>query len=193
MRQTSCNVVSGITDILPVRNSIGIFPEWRLGRDALQEEIQVKEERNCALAANQQTIQVHMDRQGKDRQDNNFQALASEGFDPFSLWERVNRDMDLLRDLVELFAEEYPELLLSIKGAIEKGSSVDVQRLSHKLKGSALQFSGSLVVAAAGTLEEMGRAGSLHGADKVLETLSLEVLRLVEALKMMVGSEKPVM
>jgi HPt (histidine-containing phosphotransfer) domain-containing protein len=153
----------------------------------------LKEERYCAMPANQQTIQAHMDRQGKDRQDSTFQDLASDGFDPLSLWERVNRDMDLLRDLVELFAEEYPELLLSIKGAIDRGSSVEVQRFSHKLKGSALQFSGKLVAAAAGTLEEMGRTESLEGADKVMATLSLEVLRLMEALRIMIGSERPVM
>ena len=134
-----------------------------------------------------------MDGQGKDRQDNIFQDLASDGFDPFSLWERVNRDMDLLRDLVELFAQEYPELLLNIKTAIEQGSFADVQRHSHKLKGSALQFSGKLVVAASDTLEEMGRTKSLDGADRIMATLNLEVLRLMEALKMMVGSERPVM
>jgi two-component system sensor histidine kinase/response regulator len=153
----------------------------------------VKEEMYCALSADQRTIQARMDRQDKDGQGKVFQDLASDGFDPVSLWERVNRDMDLLRDLVELFAQEYPGLLSSIRAALEQGQFVDVQKLSHKMKGSALQFSGRLVVVAAGTLEEMGRTESLDGADKVMATLNFEVLRLMEALKMMVGSERPVM
>src|SRR5438874_9828432 len=112
----------------------------------------MKQEKHCALPANQQTMQVNMDSQIKS-----FQGLASEGFDPVSLWERVNGDMELLRDLVGLFALEYPELLLNIRSAIDQGSYSDVQRYSHKLKGSALQFSGKQVVSAAGKLEEMGK------------------------------------
>lgn len=153
----------------------------------------MKEEIYCASSANQQTIQARMDRYGKDGQDKVFQDLASDGFDPASLWERVNHDMELLRDLVQLFAQEYPGLLSGIRAAIEQGQFVDVQKLSHKMKGSALQFSGRLVVAAAGALEEMGRTESLDGADKVMTALDFEVLRLMEALKMMVGSERPVM
>lgn len=153
----------------------------------------MKEESYCTLSASEQTIQAHMDRNGKDPQERIFQDLAGDHFDPLSLWERVSRDMDLLRDLVELFAQENPELLLSIKVAIEQRSFADVQKFSHKLKGSALQFSGKLVVAAAGTLEEMGRTETLEGADKVMVTLDFEVLRLMEALKMMIGPEGPVM
>jgi HPt (histidine-containing phosphotransfer) domain-containing protein len=148
----------------------------------------LKQEKHCALPANQQTMQAQMDGRTKS-----FQGLESDSFDPLSLWERVNGDMDLLRDLVELFAVEYPGLLLSIKSAIDRGSFVEVQRFSHKLKGSALQFSGKLAVAAASELEEMGRTESLGGADQVLVTLKFEVLRLMEALNTMVGSERSVM
>ena len=148
----------------------------------------MKQEKHCALPANQQTMQVNMDSQIKS-----FQGLASASFDPVSLWERVNGDMELLRDLVRLFALEYPELLLNIKSAIEQSAFADLQRFSHKLKGSALQFSGSLAVAAAGKLEEMGRTESLNGAGQVLATLQYEVLRLMEALNRMTASERPVM
>jgi HPt (histidine-containing phosphotransfer) domain-containing protein len=148
----------------------------------------MKQEKHCVLTANQQTMQAQMDSQIKS-----FQGLASDSFDPVSLWERVNGDMELLRDLVGLFALEYPELLLNIKSAIERGAFADVQRFSHKLKGSALQFSGRLAVAAAGQLEEMGRTESMSGAGQILATLQFEVLRLMEALKRMIASDRPVM
>jgi hypothetical protein len=48
-------------------------------------------------------------------------------------------------------------------------------------------------VAAASELEEMGRTESLGGADQVLVRLKFEVLRLMEALNTMIGSERPVM
>jgi HPt (histidine-containing phosphotransfer) domain-containing protein len=126
-----------------------------------------------------------MDGQGKT-----FQDLASDSFDPLSLWERVNGDMVLLRDLVELFDQEYPRLLASIEAAIGQGSFTDVQKLSHKLKGSALQFSGALAVAAAGKLEEMGRRGSLEGAEQLIVTLKVEVVHLMEMLKRMVDEDR---
>lgn len=148
----------------------------------------MNEEKYCTLTANQQTMQAQMNSQIKS-----FERLASDSFDPVSLWERVNGDMELLRDLVGLFAMEYPELLLSIKSAIERGSSTDLQRFSHKLKGSALQFSGKSAVAASFQLEEMGRTGSLEGAGQVLMTLQFEVLRLMEALNRMIAIERPVM
>ena len=135
-----------------------------------------------------QTMQVQMDGQIKS-----FQGLESDSFDPASLWERVNGDMDLLRDLVRLFALEYPELLLNIQSAIEKGLFGDVQRLSHKLKGSALQFSGKLAVAAAGRLEEMGRTEALDGAGQILATLRFEVVRLMQSLEAMISCEWPLM
>ncbi len=148
----------------------------------------MKEEKYCVSAANQQTMQAPMDSQSKS-----FQVLASDSFDPASLWERVNGDMELLRDLVGLFAQEYPELLLNIKSAIERNSYSDVQRFSHKLKGSALQFSGRQVVAAAGRLEEMGKLATLEGAGQVFATLQIEVLKLVEVLNRMIAPERPVM
>ncbi|HEV3041203.1 MAG TPA: Hpt domain-containing protein [Candidatus Angelobacter sp.] len=148
----------------------------------------MNEEKYCVLPVNQQTMQAQMNSQLKS-----FESLASDSFDPVSLWERVNGDMELLRDLVGLFALEYPELLLNIKSAIEHGASADLQRFSHKLKGSALQFSGKSAVAASFQLEEMGRTGSLEGAGQVLMTLQLEVLRLMEALNRMIALERPVM
>src|SRR5437016_3903179 len=119
-----------------------------------------------------------------------FQDLASASFDPLSLWERVNGDMVLLRDLVELFGQEYPRLLSNIEVAIDQGSFTDVQKLSHKLKGSALQFSGTLAVAAAGKLEEMSRRGSLEGADQLIVTLKFEVAGLMDTLKRMVDGNR---
>ena len=148
----------------------------------------MNKEKYCALTVNQQTMQAQMNSQLKS-----FERLASDSFDPVSLWERVNGDMALLRDLVGLFELEYPELLLNIKSAIELGSSTDLHRFSHKLIGSALQFSGKSVVAASFQLEEMGRTGKLDGAGQVLMTLQFEVLRLMEALNRMIAVEQPVM
>lgn len=115
--------------------------------------------------------------------DIRFEKLKSNSFDPRALWERVNGDMELLRELVGIFQKEYPALLKSIAAAIERGASEDVQKFSHKLKGSALQFSGLGVAKSAASLEQMGQENSLQGASQLFTGLEREVEALVQSLQ----------
>jgi HPt (histidine-containing phosphotransfer) domain-containing protein len=119
--------------------------------------------------------------------DARFDRLRSHGFDPATLWDRVSGDIELLRDLVRIFTEEYPTLLDDLGKAIEQHSFSDVQKLSHKLKGSAMQFSGKDVAEMAGLLERMGQERSLDGAARVFATLQQEVAELVHSLRSMVN------
>lgn len=117
--------------------------------------------------------------------DPRFDSLKSNGFDPAALWERVSGDAELLRDLVKIFSEEYPGLLDNLSAAIAQHSFSDVRKFSHKLKGSALQFSGKGAADLAGILERMGEDRSLEGAPRVLARLRHEVAELVHSLEAM--------
>jgi HPt (histidine-containing phosphotransfer) domain-containing protein len=129
---------------------------------------------------------------GIDHSDSSFERLNTDTFDATSLWERVNRDMELLRDLVGLFSRECPLLLRSIETAIKQQSFADLQKFSHKLKGSILQFSGRKAAAVAATLEQMGKDKTLEGADQAFSKLKIETAELVKALNFMVHGEGPV-
>jgi len=120
------------------------------------------------------------------------ESLTTDSFDPVSLLERVNGDAELLRDLVDLFSQEYPRLLQSLRTAVEQRSAADIQKLSHKLKGSLLQFSGRESVAAAGKLEEMGKAKTLECVVQVFTKLEKAVDILIADLRSMVDPERPV-
>lgn len=119
-------------------------------------------------------------------QEARFNNLKSERFDPESLWNRVDGDLDLLRELVELFVEEGPRMLAEIEMAIEAGSASDLEKASHKIKGSVLQFSARAAAAIALELEENGRLGSLAGAERLLKTLREEIDLLQQTLHAMV-------
>lgn len=119
-------------------------------------------------------------------QEARFNNLKSERFDPESLWNRVDGDLDLLRELVELFVEEGPRMLAEIEMAIEVGSASDLEKASHKIKGSVLQFSARAAAAIALELEENGRLGSLAGAERLLKTLRQEIDLLQQTLHAMV-------
>jgi two-component system, sensor histidine kinase and response regulator len=115
-----------------------------------------------------------------------FNHLKSERFDPETLWNRVDGDLDLLRELVELFTEEAPRMLARIEEAIKHGSASDLEKASHKIKGSVLQFSAHAATAIALELEENARLGSIAGAEELLKKLRHEIDRLQQTLRAMV-------
>jgi HPt (histidine-containing phosphotransfer) domain-containing protein len=112
-------------------------------------------------------------------------------FDRASLWERVNEDMELLRDLLQIFKQESPVMLQKLQAALEQKSFPDVAKFSHKLKGSALQFSASPAAATAARLEKMGQSHVLEGSAEAFEQLKNEITDLVEALRQMIQSKGP--
>lgn len=117
--------------------------------------------------------------------DPGWAGLKSEGFDPDALWDRVDQDVELLRDLIAVFEEEFPSMLKNLEAAIENGDASGVERAGHKIKGSVLQFSGRGAAAAAFELEQLGRSGTVAGARAPLEKLKQETDILVKSLHAM--------
>jgi len=114
-----------------------------------------------------------------------FNHLKTERFDPGSLWDRVDGDMGLLRELIEVFAEEGPRMLARVDNAIRNGSALELEKASHKIKGSVLQFSASAAAAVALKLEEIGKRGIVAGAEQLLAQLKQEVELLQKSLNAM--------
>lgn len=115
--------------------------------------------------------------------------MKIEHFDPQSLWNRVAGDPELLRELVELFTAEAPRMMARVEQAIKDGSPSGLEKASHKIKGSVLQFSAHTAAAIALELEENGRRGSMTGAEALLKKLKYEVDLLQKTLRIMVGNK----
>ena len=113
--------------------------------------------------------------------------LTSEPIDGEALKNRVDGDLDLLRDLAALFAEEAPRLLGQIELAIQQDSAIELEKASHKMKGSVLQFSAAAAASVAFELEQKGRSGSVAGAGVILDRLRDEIALLEEALRTMLS------
>jgi histidine phosphotransfer protein HptB len=112
--------------------------------------------------------------------------LKSGHFDPDALWYRVHGDANLLRELVDLFAAEVPGMLAGIEKAIKHGSPSDLEKASHKVKGSMLQFSAHAAADIALELEERGRIGSMASTASLLQKLRQEISGLQQTLHAMV-------
>lgn len=110
--------------------------------------------------------------------------MSSEVFDLPSLWSRVDGDAELVREMVEIFAAEYPPVLSRLEEAIACRDFAMVQRAAHKLKGSLLQFSAQTATKTAACLEDMGRNSSLEGAGALADRLRSEIAELLHALKL---------
>lgn len=120
-----------------------------------------------------------------DDRNSRFANLKTSSFDPARLWDRVNGDKQLLRDLVKIFAQESPRMLEQIRVAIKQSAFADVQNLSHKLKGSVLQFCGVKAIELAASLEQMGERKSLQHAHRLFSDLELEIASLTRSLQTM--------
>jgi PAS domain S-box-containing protein len=97
------------------------------------------------------------------------------------LMERVGDDPELLREVIQIFRDELPHLRARVTDAIRRESAAELERAAHGLKGSVGIFGAAPAVRAALALEQMGRAGTLRGADAASETLARELDRLVGA------------
>jgi two-component system, sensor histidine kinase and response regulator len=91
---------------------------------------------------------------------------------------RVNNDYDLLRELIEIFKEEFPRLLEALRQAVAREDLKKVEATSHALKGMLSGLSVTRAAAIAARLEEMGRERKPPGLREDLALLESEVADL---------------
>jgi len=116
-----------------------------------------------------------------------WESLKSERFDPVALWQRLGEDQNLLCDVVEIFASEYPGMLGSIEESLQQGDTARLKAAAHKLKGSLLQFGAVKASAAAGDLEQIAGNPSLNGATDAVDRVKAEVDFLMRVLQDMLS------
>lgn len=58
-------------------------------------------------------------------------------FNKNKLLEKINKDADLMKNLLEMAAEEYPEFIRQMKTAYENQDAASIKSIAHTLKGSA--------------------------------------------------------
>ena len=92
---------------------------------------------------------------------------------------RVGGDFDLLREVVELFLNDYPQALEKIRTAVAAHDPTGVEHHAHSLKGSVSTFGANRAFDAALALERKGRSGDLSNVKEGLSSLecALQALR----------------
>jgi HPt (histidine-containing phosphotransfer) domain-containing protein len=108
-----------------------------------------------------------------------------EVFDRDEVMERVDGDIELLMEIVELFIKDYSKLMSNIKNAITQKDSRALARSAHTLKGSVGNFAADFVYNIALSLEVMGRNNDMTDAEEAYIKLEIEIERLIQAFDML--------
>ncbi len=98
------------------------------------------------------------------------------------LLSRLDNDRELLRELVQLFKDECPRLIQSLRDAISRQEANAVETISHSLKGMLANVSATRAVSAASLLEEIGRARKHSQLGEALAALESEIAALLPEL-----------
>jgi HPt (histidine-containing phosphotransfer) domain-containing protein len=98
------------------------------------------------------------------------------------LLERVDNDQVLLRELLDIFKEDFPETMLSLKTAVIAEDLKSSSRLSHTLKGMLSSLGAVRAAGAASKLEALSTAGETASLSAALKALESEGESLVPEL-----------
>jgi CheY-like chemotaxis protein len=98
------------------------------------------------------------------------------------LLKELDGDRDLLQNLIQLFIETTPQMLLDIQTAITQNDATALSRAAHKFKSSLGPFGADSALKLTKTLEEKGKQNDLQGAPELFASLQKEVDQLFQEL-----------
>jgi two-component system sensor histidine kinase/response regulator len=105
-------------------------------------------------------------------------AMGTANMDREIALSRVGGDTTLLREIAELFLDDYPKVLRELHEAARNQDARGLERTAHGLKGSVANFGARAAVDAALKLEGIGRSQELVEVEHVLQTLELALAAL---------------
>ena len=92
--------------------------------------------------------------------------------------EAVGGDHELLREVVDAFLQECPQILQSSKDAVERGDQKQLVRFAHTLRGAMSTLGADEALQEAARLEEAARQGRFDDAPPLIARLEVAVERL---------------
>jgi len=96
-------------------------------------------------------------------------------FDKDALLKAFDNDMEFLKEVIDMFIADYPDMLKNITTAIESKDAPGLQRTAHALKGMLGNFQAESSAQKAYALEKMGSNGQLENAADIYRQLSAEL------------------
>jgi len=96
--------------------------------------------------------------------------------------ERIGGDEDFLKELIEIYKQEFAEKMELLSGAIEEKNFPVIREAGHSLKGASANLSLPALREASWEMEMAGKEQKLEQAKKALTKLKKEYQQLLEYL-----------
>jgi CheY-like chemotaxis protein len=139
------------------------------------------------------TVFSNLSKSNKMENDNkDKQCISNDNImiiDGKELMGRMDGDMDLLSELCQIFAEDFPKMIQEIEIAIKHQEFPVLHRVAHTIKGALASLSAKSATESALRLENFARSEELNKASDEFEQLKKEVVLAQEHLKMFVQKE----
>ncbi|WP_165252233.1 response regulator [Paludisphaera soli] len=103
-------------------------------------------------------------------------------FDLAAALDRVDGDVDLMKELAGLFLDECPPRMAEIRRAIRERDASSLKKAAHALRGSAANFGAQAATKASERLEIAGRDQDWGDVDAALAALEASIAGLTPAL-----------
>ena len=102
------------------------------------------------------------------------------------LLKSFENDHDLFEELVDIFINDYPQMLKTLRTTLKSSDTKTLSRTAHSLKGMLRNFQAEAAADTAYTLERMGRDGTLGDADQIVDSLADQLERIARKLQQLV-------
>ena len=130
-----------------------------------------------------QQLYAMLDRVSRESAETGQPGRGAEGTVYDAVLARVGGDREFLSEISLLFIEDLPRHMAAIQLTLDARDGEALHRAAHVLRGAAANFEASALVAAARTLEEMGRTAQFVDSDPVWHTLRTEASVLAGVLE----------
>jgi CheY-like chemotaxis protein len=95
-------------------------------------------------------------------------------------------DQQLFQELVEIFLNDFPQMLSTLRDSLMSADAETFKRTAHSLKGMLRNFQAESAAETAFELEQIGDRGKLDGADQIVDSLAGELDDVAHKLKQLV-------
>jgi two-component system, sensor histidine kinase and response regulator len=130
-----------------------------------------------------QVLDIYLSRDGKGSLGPEPAGSAGSSVIASELLERIDGDLGLLSELLELFRSDYPGQILALREAFKNRDATALQKVGHALKGALGNLSAPIAARIAGELESIGKSGEVSSAGSKVNDLEVETGRVIEALE----------
>lgn len=118
--------------------------------------------------------------------------MSSQGaINQSELMARIDNDSELLRELVDIFREDFPRYVENLRCAVREEDMQRTAEAAHSLKGMLANFAATAAAQAAAEIEQIARRGEQAALDSAMVNFDSATSGLLAEIKeMLAGAHK---